>query len=132
MRRRTLLGLTGSLSIVSGGILTLVSCFADPREDDTVHVVDSCNVSALTATPGPEAAVKAFVEASDALLAKAKAANDALRDVCNAIDTDLRLPTGADTAAACFPISSRIAALLKGEPPAPPGALAVTHWVELY
>jgi hypothetical protein len=127
----------GRITVVGGAIgaaalAGLFSCFADPREDDAPTVADRCDVAMLGTDPkAPETSLRAYVESTDRLLAQATSVEAALRDVCNAIDTDLGTPNGPTVQTACNPIIQRIQGIVKNEPAAPPGALAANHFVDI-
>jgi hypothetical protein len=113
-------------------VSVLVSCFADPREGDSVTVVDKCDTAALSTDPtNPHSSLLAYVQATDSLLTRTTAVEAELRDVCNAIDTDLGIPTGTDAIGACKGLSARIEGVIKKEPPPPLGSTSSTDWVEL-
>jgi hypothetical protein len=128
----------GRIFILCAGVITLavplvVSCFSDPRDGDPVNVVNQCTESALSTDPkSPQSTLRAYFDASNSLLQKATAVEAALRDACNALNQDLGLPKGNDSTSACFPISSRLSGVTKSEPPSPPGALAVNHFVQIF
>lgn len=119
--------------LAAGSVITLtVSCLSDPRENDSVHVVNSCDLSQLSADPhNPQSTLRAYVTATDELLKRATDVEAQMRDACNSIDTELGLPTGGDAQTACKPIAGRVTALAKqgaalSEPP--PGS---PYWAEL-
>lgn len=117
--RRYLAAMVGTLSAMAGGLLMHCS---DDRADQTVEVVGTCDLAALSADPAnPEATVKAFVEAAEGLQTKSAALEGQFKDLCNQIDTEMGLPPGADAISACAPITARIAATIKSAPPPAPG-----------
>lgn len=124
------------LAAVAGGagvvVTLLVACFSDPREDDAITVIDKCDVTALSTDPAnPQSSLLAYVNATDTLAKRSNEVEASMRDVCNAINTDLALPPGTDAASACKGITARIEAVIKKQPPPAVGALANTDWVEI-
>ena len=109
-----------------------MSCLDDPRADDKVSVINSCDLTSLSGdAAAPSATLKQYVTASNMLLQQATAAEAELTAACNSIDTELQLATGTTSTSACAPISGRIQTLLKAQPPAPPGALRSVPWVQI-
>lgn len=125
--------LAGLAAASAGTVMVLISCLPDPREGETVMVIDSCDTARLSTDPASgEATLHAYVNAADALIKQSTAAEAALRDACNAINKDLNIKPGMDSTSACSDLSTRIQNILKSEPPAPTGAFAVTHFAELF
>ena len=126
--RRLHFGLAGGAAITS--LLALVSCLSDPREDETVTVISACDMNALSNDPAnPQASLRTYVTTAEELLARATAVEAELKDACNAIDTDLGLPTGADPLSACNPIAARAANIVKNS--IVPSAPFLPSWAEL-
>lgn len=133
MRLERLLILAGAGAASLSALVGLVSCLDDPREGEQVAVIDKCDTALLSTDPAnAEATLNAYVKAADALNKQAVASEAALRDACNAINQELKLPTGADALNACGPIRTRLQGILRNEAPAPPGAFTVTHFVEMF
>lgn len=119
--------LAGSATVLA---VSVVACFSDPRDGEAVTVVDSCQIDKLSADPkSPEASLRAYLESTSLLVNKANQADKDLTEACNALDTELGLPTGQDAASACRSISTRLEAVIKGgTAPFGPGA---PEWAEL-
>ena len=130
LRRRTAFWLAASSVGVVGGVTGLMACFSDPRANDTVTVIDQCDETKLsTANSSPQASLKAYLDSTDALLKEATDVESEMKDACNALDTDLGLPTGTDSASACKSVAGYVDNLVKqGTPPLGPGA---PEWAEL-
>lgn len=134
MRRsaRLLAGLGACTAIGAAGLL--FSCLADPREDEAVKVINTCDTSLLSTDPkSVDSTLRAYVDTSKQLLAAVKEADTALRDVCVDISKDpgLALQAAASTgsaSAACAPLLARIAKTAGGQPP-PPGLNVIPPWV---
>ena len=124
-----LAGLAASASAIG----VLASCLDDPREGEQVTVIDKCDTTRLSTDPASgQATLRAYLEVADSLVKQSTAAEAALKDACNKINQELGIPTGDDAARACSQISARLQTILKNEPPAPPGAFTVTHFVEIF
>ncbi|WP_394830810.1 hypothetical protein LVJ94_30305 [Pendulispora rubella] len=119
----------GSGLAVGGFVCVLASCLKDPREGDTVHVVDSCDRTQLSNEPSSKhATLRAYLESSDLLLQRATDVETEMKDACNAISSELGLSTGKDLVAACKPIAARVDKLSTIAPIPPPGS---PFWGEL-
>ena len=113
----------------------LVSCLDDPRANDPVTVIDSCDTARLSKAPtSVESTLAAYVAASQELLTTAKSADSAMRDACLAFYQEAALgitaPTGDGSASACQPLLARISTLVNQQPVAP-GLNVVPPWVYL-
>jgi hypothetical protein len=85
-----------------------LNCLSDPRASESVQVISTCDLDALDATPSsPEATVKVFVQAAQALAQASTAQSNTLLQLCNDIDKDLGLVGGTDLQSACEPIVKR-------------------------
>lgn len=130
--RRYLTALSFSSLAGAAIVAVLVSCLSDPREDEAVIVTDKCDVAKLSALPtSPESSLRAYVDSTKLLLDKSTVTETALKDACNAINTDLQQPPGADVGGACKPVFQRIQTVIAKEPPSAPGALGNTSWVDI-
>lgn len=111
------------------GLCLLVACLSDPRADDKVSVIDSCDTSSLSTDPkSPQSSLRAYLVSSKDLLDEVTAVETQLKDGCNAVTAELGLAAGADALSACRPIAARIDALIKGgTAPFGPGA---PEWAE--
>jgi len=110
----------------------IVSCLSDPRDGDAVLVIDKCDRASLSTDPAnPQSSLAAYVDSTALLLKKSTDVEAELRDVCNAINVDLGLPAGTDSASACKGVTARIESVIKKEPAPPPGSTSSTDWVEI-
>lgn len=130
--RRTILrfGLIGGGAGLAALVTLLVSCLDDPRANEEVRTVDTCDMSQLSSdAANPQASLRAYVEATDELLQRATAVETELKDACNAVDTELGLATGADALSACNAIGARVSKIAENQakPPAP----FLPNWAEL-
>lgn len=111
-------------------VSVLVSCLDDPRAGEEVRVTSACDLNQLSADPAsPQASLRVYVQTTEQLLQRATAVETEMKDACNAIDTELGLPTGADALTACKPIAARVAAITKNQ--ARPEAPFFANWAEL-
>lgn len=105
MARRIRLALIGG--VVAAAAWVLWSC-ADPRGDDAATAVTECNLDALAKDPqSPQATVRAFVFAAEALRTRAAEAEAALKDACNEANAKLGFPAGTTATQACQGIADR-------------------------
>jgi len=129
MSRKVLLMpiLAGSATVLALG---LAACFSDPRSGEEVTVTDTCQADKLsTVATSPEASLRAYLDSADLLVKRTNQAEAELIEACNALDTELGLPTGQDSLSACRSIASRLEAVIKGgTAPFGPGA---PEWAEL-
>lgn len=117
----------GAATLVAVGA---VACFSDPRGGEEVVVVDSCQIDKLSSEPSsPQSSLRAYLDASESLLKRANEVEGDLVAACNALNTELGLPTGADVTSACRTVATRLDAVIKGgTAPFGPGA---PEWAEL-
>jgi hypothetical protein len=98
----------------------LLHCVTDERADQSVTVIDSCDLARLATSPtDPQASVRVYVEAAEGLAAKTADVETMFRDACNAVNRELGLATGGDATAACQPLAARVADVLKAAPQIP-------------
>jgi hypothetical protein len=139
MRRsaKVLVGLGGCTASIAG---LLFSCLPDPREDEAVVVLDSCDTSRLSAdSKTVDPSLKAYYEASKQLLAVTREADLALRDACLEIykDPDLKIvppaiqdDAKAKGAVACQPLIQRIVSTIEKQPAAE-GLSQIPAWIQI-
>jgi hypothetical protein len=104
MRLRKVLRSVMTVGALAAPLLALPHC-------DTVEALASpCDPKALAASADQTAAaVDAFYESATVLAAKLVAVNQMYGDACNAMNTDLGLPTNTDPGKACKTLSDYIA-----------------------
>lgn len=117
----------GAATIVAVGA---VACFSDPRADEEVVVVDTCQADRLSSDPGnPQSSLRAYLDAAEALTKRTAEVEAELTGACNALNAELGLPSGADATSACRTIAARLDTVIKGgTAPFGPGA---PEWAEL-
>lgn len=129
MTRKTILMplFAGSATMLAIGV---AACFSDPRDGEEVTVIDTCQVDKLSSDPkSPEASLRTYLESADLLSKRAAQAETELTEACNALDTELGLPTGQDSVTACRPISTKFEAIIKGG--TTPFGGGAPEWAEL-
>lgn len=121
----------GGLGVTSVAFLGALWSCSDPRADEPVVTVDTCDRTKLSTDPtNPQSSLLAYLGATDDAVKASTELEGLMKDACNAIDTELGLPTGTDSRTACGPISTRIESVIKKQPPAPAGS-SPPNWVEI-
>jgi hypothetical protein len=103
MSVRARLGSFASAAVMLAGIAVLPQCSVQ----NALNAVEPCDEAKLTGDAAA-ASVKAALDSINALSTAINSINKQFTDACNAMDTDLGLPTGTDAATACKPIHDRV------------------------
>jgi hypothetical protein len=102
----------------------LVHC-SDPKASDPDHPTPECSptnyASLLSKDPAnPQSSLKAYLDAALALSSATDEVTKQLTDACNALATELQLPTGDTLQAACQALATRVDAVNANYPAPPP------------
>lgn len=130
MRRSRFLGFTAA---AAGASLAcgLVSCLSDPRADEPVTVVETCDVAALSSDPtSPQATLRAYLDSTQSMVDMANGVEVDLVAACAAIEIELGLKPASDLAGACKSLTARINSVI-ARAPAQAGLNIVADWVQI-
>ena len=117
----------GTVSLAGSGLVGLISCLSDPRDGDAVTVISTCDESTLSTDPSsPQSTLRAYLDATNSLLAQANSVAADITAGCNAVGAALGLAAGTDPVSACKPLSARaLTDITNGVPDIP-------NWVETH